>query len=145
MRVWSLGWEDPLEEGMATHSGIPAWRIPWTEESAKLQSMGSWRVRRDWSGLAHMHALIISPLITHKHFPVNDQSILTSSLKLSFTPPPTCFLPASRQGHYHPLIHPFIPLSIIKVNKHFLNPYYVANTGLIIEESKTSKNWSFVL
>ena len=35
------GWEDPLEKGTATHSIIPAWRIPWTEESGKLLSMGS--------------------------------------------------------------------------------------------------------
>ena len=42
--VPSLGWEDPLEEGMATHSGILAWRIPWTEEAGELQSMGSQRV-----------------------------------------------------------------------------------------------------
>ena len=39
--VRSLGQEDPLEEGMATHSNILAWRIPWTEESGELQSMGS--------------------------------------------------------------------------------------------------------
>ena len=39
--VWSQGWEDPLEEGMATHSSILAWRIPWTEEPGGLQSMGS--------------------------------------------------------------------------------------------------------
>ena len=39
--VQSLGWEDPLEEGMATHFSILAWRIPWTEESGWLQSMGS--------------------------------------------------------------------------------------------------------
>ena len=38
--VCSLGWEDPLEEGMATHSSIPDWRIPWTEEPGRLQSMG---------------------------------------------------------------------------------------------------------
>ena len=38
--VRSLGWEDPLEKGMATHSGILAWRIPWTEEPGRLQSMG---------------------------------------------------------------------------------------------------------
>ena len=37
--VGSLDWEDPLEEGMATHSSILAWRIPWTEESGGLQSM----------------------------------------------------------------------------------------------------------
>ena len=39
-----LGWEDPLEEGMATHSSIVAWRIPWTEEPGGLQSTGSQRV-----------------------------------------------------------------------------------------------------
>ena len=38
--VLSLGWEDPLEEGMATYSSFPAWRIPWTEESGELQSIG---------------------------------------------------------------------------------------------------------
>ena len=43
----SLGREDPLEEKMATHSSIFAWRIPWTEESGELQSMGSQRVRHD--------------------------------------------------------------------------------------------------
>ena len=41
MGVRSPGWEDPLEEGMATHSSILAWRIPWTEEPGKLLSMGS--------------------------------------------------------------------------------------------------------
>ena len=46
--VWSLGWEDPLEEGIATHSSILAWRIPWTEEPGGLQSMGSQRVGHDW-------------------------------------------------------------------------------------------------
>ena len=45
--VQSLGREDPLEEGIATHSSILAWRIPWTEESGGLQSMGSQRVRHD--------------------------------------------------------------------------------------------------
>ena len=38
--VWSLGWEDPLEEGMTTHSSILAWRILWAEEPERLQSMG---------------------------------------------------------------------------------------------------------
>ena len=44
MRVQSLGWEDPLEEGMATHSSILAWRILWREEPSGLQSTGSQRV-----------------------------------------------------------------------------------------------------
>ena len=42
--VQSLGWEDPLEKEMATHSSTLAWRIPWTEEPGGLQSMGSQRV-----------------------------------------------------------------------------------------------------
>ena len=45
--VHSLGWEDPLEEKMATHCSILTWRIPWTEEPGGLQSMGSQRVRHD--------------------------------------------------------------------------------------------------
>ena len=47
MQVQSLGWEDPLEEEMATHSSILAWRIPWTEEPDALQSMGLQRVGHD--------------------------------------------------------------------------------------------------
>ena len=46
-QVQSLGWEDPLEKGMATHSNILVWRIPWTEEPGGLQSIGSQRVRHD--------------------------------------------------------------------------------------------------
>ena len=45
----SLGWEDPLEEEMATHSSILAWRIPWTEEPGGLQSMGSNRIGPNWA------------------------------------------------------------------------------------------------
>ena len=47
MRVQSLGQEDPLEEGTATHSSILVWRIPWTEEPGRLQSIGLQRVRHD--------------------------------------------------------------------------------------------------
>ena len=47
MRAWSLGQENPLERGMATHSSILAWKIPWTEEPGRLQSMGLQRVRHD--------------------------------------------------------------------------------------------------
>ena len=45
--VRSLGWEDPLEKGTATHSSILAWRIPWTEEPVRLQSIGSLSVGHD--------------------------------------------------------------------------------------------------
>ena len=46
-RVQPRGQEDPLEKQMATHSSILAWRIPWTEEPGRLQSMGSQRVRHN--------------------------------------------------------------------------------------------------
>ena len=46
-RVRSLGWEDPLEKGMATHFSILAWRIPWTENPGGLQYMGLQRVGYD--------------------------------------------------------------------------------------------------
>ena len=46
--VWSLGWEDPLEEGMTTHCSGLAWRIPWAEEPGGLQSTGWQRVRHDY-------------------------------------------------------------------------------------------------
>ena len=47
-RVQSLDWEDPLEKEITTHSSIFAWRIPWTEEPGRLQSMGSQRLGHNW-------------------------------------------------------------------------------------------------
>ena len=80
--VWSLGWEDPLEEGMATHSSILAWRIPWTGEPGGLQYMGLQRVGHDcvtkhsthqWAGLWQL-PLRCSPLctgyFTSRHTPI---------------------------------------------------------------------------
>ena len=49
--VWSLSREDPLEEGVSTHSGMLAWRVPWTEEAGGLQSLGSQRVGREHTGI----------------------------------------------------------------------------------------------
>ena len=47
MQVRSLGWEDPLEEGMGTHPSIPAWKVPSTEEPGGLQAIGSQKVGHD--------------------------------------------------------------------------------------------------
>ena len=55
-QVRFLSWEDPLEKGMAVHSSILAWRIPWTEEPEGLQFIGFQRVGHIWSDLARMHA-----------------------------------------------------------------------------------------
>ena len=53
-RVRSLGWEDPLEKEMATHSSTLAWKIPWTKEPGRLESMVSQRVRHDFASLQRM-------------------------------------------------------------------------------------------
>ena len=67
--VRSLGREDSLEKEMATHSGILAWRIPWTEEPGGLQSMGSLRVGHDWvTSLALSNILCQSPFSSHTSF-----------------------------------------------------------------------------
>ena len=65
--VRSLGWEGPLEEGMATHSSILAWRIPWTEEPGGLQSMGSHRIRHNW---------VIKRTHTHTHTHTHTRLLL---------------------------------------------------------------------
>ena len=53
--VWPLGWEDPLEKGMATHSSILAWKISWIEEPGSLYSMGLQKVRNDWMTFTYGH------------------------------------------------------------------------------------------
>ena len=66
--VRSLDQEDPLEKGMATHSSVLAWRIPWTEEPGGLQSMGSQRVGHDWATNTHTHTHTTdSHTHTHTH------------------------------------------------------------------------------
>ena len=54
-QVQSLGWEDPLDKEMATHSSILAWKIPWMEEPGRLHSMGSQRVGHDWATYIILH------------------------------------------------------------------------------------------
>ena len=70
MQVRSLGREDPLEEGMATHSSILAWKIPWTEETGRLPSMGLQRVRHNWV-TEHAHTCLGASLVaqTVKNLP----------------------------------------------------------------------------
>ena len=88
---WSLGWEDPLEEGMASHSSILVWRIPWTEEPGGLQSMGSQGVGHDWSDLAleipllAIHLKEWKPVSTQKLAHVVYSSIIHNSQKVKAT------------------------------------------------------------
>ena len=76
-QVWSPGREDPLEKEMATHSSTLAWKIPWTEEPGRLQSMGSQRVGHDW-----VTSLLFSGLRIW-----NLNSVLRNSIYSFFTAP----------------------------------------------------------
>ena len=62
-RVRSLGWEDPLEKEMAIHSSTTAWKIPWTEEPGRLQSMGLQRVRY-FTSLKSMKGNLVSSVLS---------------------------------------------------------------------------------
>ena len=66
--VWSLGWEEPLEKEMATHTSILAWKIPWTEECRRLQSMGLQRVGHDWVTNIHTQSRSHHPYISDHHW-----------------------------------------------------------------------------
>ena len=66
-QVQSLGQEDPLEEEMATHSSILAWKIPWTEKPGRLQSIGLQRVRHDQSAcIVHMKSFFMIKKVLNK-------------------------------------------------------------------------------
>ena len=68
-QVWFLGWEDPLEKGMATHSSILAYRIPWTEEPGGLQSMGLQKAGHDWvTNTFTLSSSYLSPVCWKEYF-----------------------------------------------------------------------------
>ena len=93
--VWSLGREDPLEKGMATHSSITAWRIPWTEEPCELQSMGL--QSGAWLRDQHFHFPFLScshklrgnpPVVQERRIPEEDSGLRQGWNPASFLPPP---------------------------------------------------------
>ena len=91
-QVWSPGWEDLLQEGMATHSSILAWKIPWTEEPDRLQSMGSQRVRHYWATSLSLFnewlILLTNPLNLRRKWRLSGKHSLTTVFSpqiLSFT------------------------------------------------------------
>ena len=69
--VQSLGWEDSLEKRMAIHSSILGWKIPWTREPGRLQSLGSQRARQDWVTNTFTLHSVISYLTINLFFPIN--------------------------------------------------------------------------
>ena len=86
--VRSLSWEGPLEKGMATHSSMLAWRIPWTEEPGGLQSMESQRVRHDWSPQHSTEGLEADVLVS---------AVVSEQMLLGL---PLCCFVAAALGHH---------------------------------------------
>ena len=81
--VWSLGWGDPFEKEMATHSSTLAWKIQRTEESGRLQSMVSQRVRLDW---AAEHACALKVLCHSRVLPLSSANQTLGAILLSASP-----------------------------------------------------------
>ena len=73
--VGSLGWEDPLEKEMATHSNTLAWKIQWMEEPGGLQSMGSQRVRQDWATSLSLLSEASISLLTRPHKDISRKQL----------------------------------------------------------------------
>ena len=86
-RVRSLGWEDPLEEEMANHSSILAWKISWTEEPGGLQSMGSQRVGHDWETNTYRRQKQNFPIFMWKlcNYFINNMSFGVINTTLTFS------------------------------------------------------------
>ena len=130
--VWSLGWEDPLEEGMAIHSSILAWRIPWTEEPGRLQSMRSqsWRWLKQHS--THQWKESQKELLTVKCFRQN--------VPHNFRESPPSYLPLGHRMRSEPPTGDFlqIPLTDTTGTKRLLFdlPYLLNSEEEVEERSK---------
>ena len=96
--IWvrSLGQEDPLEKVMATHSSTLAWRILWTEEPGRLESMGSQRVGHDWATSLSLYCILLIQYVPCSVYYISTTYFITESfyLVISFTYFAIC-LPAS--------------------------------------------------
>ena len=96
--VQSLSWEDPLEKEMATHSSILAWKIPWTKEPGRLQSLGSQRVGHDWATSLHfisLHLYCMSPPVHPYGTAYSSFSIMSSlTFRLLYRLLTLCMIPS---------------------------------------------------
>ena len=97
IQVRSLGWEDPLEKEMATHSSTLAWKILWTEEPGRLPSMGSQRVRHDWATSLYFYFIFVGRTDAEAE---NSNTLATWCKELTHWKRPWCWerLKAGRKG-----------------------------------------------
>ena len=130
-QVSSLGWEDPLEEGMATHSSILAWRIPWTEEPGGLQSTGLQRVRQDLATKTTRtipafqgpwKTVYVNASYTRKTTRISGMVLLTVCNQPEYTPMPAPTLVQWRRMNLHDFYFTTAWLFLTK-NKHAPFPF----------------------
>ena len=165
--VQSLGWEDPLEEGVATYSSILARRIPWTEETGGLQFMGSQRVGHNWV----TNTFTVSQSLLR--FMSNELMMLSNQSHPLLTPSPPAFSLSQHQGLFQwvsssdqvagvlelqhqnqpfqwisrgwfslALIHLILIQSFIHPIKHYsLHTYCVPDTRFRLQDVEMTKKW----
>ena len=115
--VRSLGWEDPLEEDMATHSRILAWRMPWTEEPGGLQSIGSQRIGHDWSNLTSRQPCVrvtAAPVFTNVLIIISILAILVGMQWYCIVILICIFLITSEAEHHFVYYWPFESFLFVK-------------------------------
>ena len=122
MRVCSLGWEDPLEKEMATHSNILVWEIPWTEEPGELQSMGSQSQTSSIGRINDSRWSQISSFLSQSH-----------SLR-------THFLPRSVSGHLCSMLNHFSHVWLFATPWTPLAPWSSPGSSVRREECSPGKN-----
>ena len=135
-RVWHLGWEDFLEEGMATRSSILAWRIPWTEETGGLQSMGSKRVGYNWATNTHT--------AWHWSKGPGHCSESHSGLLSQGSLPLTFFCHNKMPLHCSGLLDACLSLSFVLARLLKLPPLVLCSSSTDPLDSQTAMNWMFV-
>ena len=138
--IQSLGWEDPLQEEMVTHSNILSWKIPWTEEPGRLQSIGLLRVRHDWSSLAHTHSMFYSLGFTFRSMICFELSFMYDvRYGLSFL---FFFLPMDIQLFLHHLLKRLILFH--KLFFHF-SKMSMDHTGMVLFLDSVLLHWATYL
>ena len=112
--IQSLGWEDPLEKEMATHSSILAWRIPWTEEPGGLQSMGS---RKSWTQLSDWTTTIKNAVKNKRNSTIPGyKDELCAERKLFLIPRPQDVKVSNTETRIHIFILFFFNLAVLGLN-----------------------------
>ena len=129
--VWFLGWEDPLEKDMATHSSILAWRIPWTEEPGGLQSMGLQELGTT------------EKLSTHTHTHAHTHSGISFSHEKEENPASRGYM-VGPQGHYAKWHKPGREGPILFDITYMLN-LKKPNWNIYVTVCKTDSQWEFAV